>query len=246
MCTYGTPLDSGKISSELQTGAVRHQWSTCPKGHITFIPAGLALQWNWSYESESVHISMQPSLLSRLAADFMGDGGEPPSLKPFFRVFDDSLQHLVHELRRESGRNEPGKDLTTSSLIMLIASRIFRQSSALPVGHSRKGLSAGDRRKLSELFNDRLNEKIPLSELADEFGLSQYHFARLFKQAIGFPPHEYQIQLRISRARMLLVKRPDVRIAEIACELGFTDESHFRRHFRRIVGVTPAQYRDQQ
>ena len=246
MCTYGTPLKSGSISSELQTESARHEWSTCPNGHITFIPAGLAMQWNWSYDSESVHVTMLPSFLSGFAADFEKSNSDPPSLKPFFRVFDNSLLHLVHELRQESVGDKPGKDLITSSLMMLIASRIYRQSDALPAGNHQKGLSAADQRKLNELLNDRLNEKIPLSELADEFGLSQYHFARLFKQATGFPPHEYQIQLRISRARKLLVDRPHAKIADIACELGFTDESHFRRHFRRIVGVTPSQFRDQQ
>jgi AraC-like DNA-binding protein len=61
----------------------------------------------------------------------------------------------------------------------------------------------------------------------------------MFSRATGMPPHAYQIQLRIMRAKLLLKKWP---IASVAALTGFVDQSHFTRQFKRLVGVTPAQY----
>jgi AraC family transcriptional regulator len=163
---------------------------------------------------------------------------------------DDALRSLLYQLRDETLNDNLGKDLVTSSLLRLIVAHLYRLSNASITNVSADSESAAfsskDYRKSLEILNDRLHEKFSLSEFAAEFGLSPFHFARLFKRATGFPPHEYQLQLRIARAREMLCSQPGKNIAEIACELGFSDESHFRRHFKRIVGTTPSQFRLQQ
>ncbi len=208
------------------------------------------MEWDWSYKSESVHLTMLPSFLSSVGGEFENQDGERPTLAPLFRIFDHGLNNLLHQLRDETATVGLGKDLVTSSLLQLIAARIFRLSKAsltdIPPDRDTAGFSASDCQRSIEILNDRLDENIALSELAAAFNLSPFHFARVFKRATGFPPHEYQLQLRIARARELLRRIPGKTIADIACELGFADESHFRRHFRRIVGTTPSQFRRQQ
>jgi AraC-like DNA-binding protein len=54
------------------------------------------------------------------------------------------------------------------------------------------------------------------------------------------PPHEYQLQVRIARAKSAL--RTGSPIAQVALDMGFADQSHFTRVFKRLVGGTPAQY----
>ncbi|EIV1777898.1 helix-turn-helix transcriptional regulator, partial [Vibrio vulnificus] len=56
----------------------------------------------------------------------------------------------------------------------------------------------------------------------------------------GFPPHAYQIQQRLRLAKKLL--RQGRRILDVAQECGFHDQSHFHRHFKKAMGVTPGQY----
>jgi AraC-like DNA-binding protein len=81
---------------------------------------------------------------------------------------------------------------------------------------------------------------VTLDELAAQVHLSAYHLLRLFKAAYGLPPHAYLTQLRVQRAKRLLrAGRP---IAAVALDVGFTDQSHLTRHFKRIVGVPPGQY----
>ena len=126
----------------------------------------------------------------------------------------------------------------------LACSSNTRAASVFP--RSKSTLALCCRQRCIEILSDRLAEQITLAELAGEFGLSPWHFSRLFKQATGFPPHEYQLQLRIQRARSILAHSPSRTIADIAYQLGFAEESHFRRHFRRIVGTTPGKFRAQQ
>jgi AraC family transcriptional regulator len=72
--------------------------------------------------------------------------------------------------------------------------------------------------------------------------LSVYHFARQFKAATGLPPHQYVIARRAERAKQLLQTESDYSLAEVAASAGFSDQSQFCRHFKRIVGVTPGQF----
>jgi AraC family transcriptional regulator len=73
--------------------------------------------------------------------------------------------------------------------------------------------------------------------------VSPYHFARLFKHSTGLPPHQYVIACRVERAKELLRERDRLPLADVAAEVGFSSQSHFTRHFKRLVGVTPRRFR---
>jgi AraC-like DNA-binding protein len=89
-------------------------------------------------------------------------------------------------------------------------------------------------------LQERFNESVSLDELSAVAGLSRFHLLRAFKKRFGVPPHTYQLHARIARARVLLQK--GVSPADTASSVGFADQSHFTRHFKRILGVTPGQY----
>jgi AraC family transcriptional regulator len=73
--------------------------------------------------------------------------------------------------------------------------------------------------------------------------LSPNSFARQFKAATGLPPHQYVVARRVERAKQLLQTGSDRSLAEGAAHAGFSDQSQFSHHFKRIVGVTPWQFR---
>ncbi len=83
-------------------------------------------------------------------------------------------------------------------------------------------------------------ETLSLVQLAALSGLSMHRFATAFREQVGIPPHRYQCHLRLRRARELL--RQGMPPADIAAELGFFDQSHLSRHFKRRYGVTPASF----
>ena len=72
--------------------------------------------------------------------------------------------------------------------------------------------------------------------------LSAYHFARQFKAATGLPPHQYVVTRRVERAQHLL-RNSDLSLVDIAASAGFSDQSKLSAHFKRVVGLTPRQFR---
>jgi len=103
----------------------------------------------------------------------------------------------------------------------------------------RGGLPPRLTRHIREYIESHLGENISIVRMAELAGLSVFHFARAFRQSFGAPPHSYMLRRRIERADHLL-KDTGLALSEIALSTGFSDQSHFARHFRRITGMTPS------
>ena len=73
-------------------------------------------------------------------------------------------------------------------------------------------------------------------------GLSPHHFSLVFKNTFGTTPHHYLLLQRVEKAKRLLASG-EQSIGEAALEVGFANQSHFTRMFRRIIGETPREYR---
>ena len=95
-------------------------------------------------------------------------------------------------------------------------------------------------RRAVEYLRERLADPITLEELAQHASFDKFHLCRAFRAQIGMPPHAYLTRLRIARAKELLMS--GVRASEVAPQVGLYDQSQLNRHFRRIVGTTPARY----
>lgn len=106
----------------------------------------------------------------------------------------------------------------------------------------RGGLPGGVLRRICEHIESHLEDNISLEVLAVDAGLSLYHFARAFRQSMGISPHRYVMQRRVSKAQQMLAGT-DLPLATIAAAVGFADQSHFSRHFRRLAGTTPGGFR---
>ena len=91
-----------------------------------------------------------------------------------------------------------------------------------------------------DALHERFADEVPLEQLAVLAGMSKCHLVHLFHKEVGLPPHAYQIQLRVARARVLVAA--GVPLAEVATMTGFADQSHLTRLFKRVVGMPPGQY----
>jgi len=85
-----------------------------------------------------------------------------------------------------------------------------------------------------------LAENLSLDRLSEEFYLNKYHLGQLFKRATGFTINEYVIHRRILRARELLKRKLPVQ--QVGEAVGFRNNSHFIRTFKKLLGVPPKQY----
>jgi len=96
--------------------------------------------------------------------------------------------------------------------------------------------------RVIQYIDGNLHRALPLAELSSVVHMSPFHFARLFKERTTVSPHRFLIRRRIDHAMTLLTAdgRP---VDEVARTVGFRSASHFTTTFRRVVGVTPSEYR---
>ena len=144
--------------------------------------------------------------------------------------------------RGETSRGDPpgGDPLAAeTALIDAISTLIVRHALCHPEA-SRPCADPPRVALMKEHLAADLVEPLSLTELAARVGLSPFHAARLFTQATRMPPHAWRNQLRLQRALGPL--RDGIPVADVAAACGFTDQSHFTRHFRRMFGVPPGRW----
>ena len=105
-----------------------------------------------------------------------------------------------------------------------------------------KGLTHTQLQQVLDYIHAHLERDLSLAELAEVINISPTYFASLFKQAIEISPHQYVIQRRVERAKVMLSKT-DLAIADIALQVGFSSQSHLNQQFKRLTGMTPKQVR---
>lgn len=151
---------------------------------------------------------------------------DPGTTEAFLRAHE-SLDK-ENEQHHEPSGNE--------SLLCFLRGLVVRHSTSR-VPPARDGNEDAAIRRTQQFLDEHHAERVSLHELAKLAGLSAFHLNRSFCRKIGLPPHAYQLQVRIKRAKDLLQSGRS--IAETASLLGFVDQSHFTRHFKRSMGVTP-------
>ena len=107
---------------------------------------------------------------------------------------------------------------------------------------NRGGLAGWQERAVVHYIEEHMGEQISLRTLARLARLSVHHFCRAFKQSIGVPAHQYQVQRRMEVAKLLLADRT-VSVTDIALSLGYAQTSSFSNAFRKTTGWTPTVYR---
>ena len=157
--------------------------------------------------------------------------------------FDDEQQtRRFHQLINLNW-NEPGERLLTSSLACELLDHALLNQVGLRSGLQLKGgLAAYQRRQLVDMIEQQLAEPLNIGQLAAHCALSPYHFARMFRQSFGLPPHQYLLARRLARARDFL-RNSALGLGDIALACGFASASHFANRFKQTVGATPGEYR---
>jgi AraC-like DNA-binding protein len=160
---------------------------------------------------------------------------------PFFRqpiLLDRDITTGFLKLHQALEGDAPGLE-EDSRLLDVLARLIQRRAEGRPspgkTGRERRAV-----RLAREYLEDNHAKRVSLEELASAVHLSPFHLARVFKEEVGLPPHAYQTQARLRRAKDLLLRGWP--ISRVAHATGFFDQSHFARHFKRLVGVPPGSY----
>jgi AraC-like DNA-binding protein len=137
----------------------------------------------------------------------------------------------LHELMRE-----PDDALEAESRLALVAERLRRHLTRRAERQAPGDLAE----RLRAHLDEHAFERVTLADSAILVGASPAHLVRSFTHAFGLPPHAYQLARRVEAARVRLLEGEP--IARVAAEVGFVDQAHFSRHFKRHVGTTPGRF----
>ena len=209
-------------------------------GLVTVTDPEIRARWRVSGRSRTLHIWLPRSELRAAAGE-----GRPCSITSRFSENDRGLQRCAHRALVALNDGEVVSPLFLSSLALQVSLNLLTRP---PEGSARAsgGLSRSHARRVEEFLRSRAGDTTgaspTLSELAEETGLSLFHFSRQFRSTFGASPHAYSLKLRLERALDLLA-RTAMPVAEVASQTGFASPAHFGERFRREMGVTPGALR---
>jgi AraC family transcriptional regulator len=161
---------------------------------------------------------------------------------PRLMFADPGIMHLAQLFAAECGRDAPHARLYGDNLsiaLLLALSRLCaRPPSTIPRGY----LAPWQLRRVCEYLNAHLAEDVALRTLSDLVNLSRSYFSRAFKISTGLSPHQWLLQARIDKAKLLLLDT-DRPLAKVALDVGFSDQAHFTRTFTRAIGESPGAWK---
>lgn len=151
---------------------------------------------------------------------------------------DPLLRHRIHQLHESLEHRDDA--LEAEARMTLVVDRL-RAHLTGRLGAQRPHAANPDlAHRLRELLDRRSVEGMTLEEAAAELFAHPAHLVRAFSREFGLGPHQYLIGRRVDHARGLLLAGLPLR--EVATSVGFYDQPHFTRHFKRVLGVNPSHY----
>jgi AraC-like DNA-binding protein len=211
--------------------------------HLWIIGAGVPHKLEWRRETLRGVFYVTPEFASQSA------GGEISGsvLLNFYLVAkcDAKILHLLDDFESMEQPATQPEFVHVESLSSLIIVRLLRAWLCLTQRNSGRvnaGLGSETLARIEQLIEERLDTKLLLVDMAREMGMSRSNLARLFKHRTGISLGQYLISRRIHRAKELL-RSDEHRIGEIALSVGFSNQGHFDTFFKKLVGLTPREYR---
>ncbi|WP_103310471.1 MULTISPECIES: helix-turn-helix domain-containing protein [unclassified Pseudomonas] len=236
---------SGQAIVEERTAHEPWEANTVGRGDFFLTTSPVPYEMRWQVTSPEpfvvMHVYLGLALLERAIAEA---GGGAIQLREVSGGRDEVLSALLEQIRVELTRRGETSALLVQGVAQCVAVHLARHyvDAGAEDMSGRNALPAFKLKRVIQLMEQHLADPFNLGDLARAIGLSEYHFSRLFKRATGRSPSQYFIQLRMARARQLLIET-ERSVIDIGLEVGYGSASHFSQVFRREVGVAPSHYR---
>ena len=230
----------------LRSEGVKRDRPLYPRSILVLPDGSSILGTRWQGTWDSLVIYLEPAVVARVAAETFELDPTRTTVPPLDGFNSPKLFSTMLAVDAELRAGDVGGSLLAESFANVLAVHLIRH-----ITGSRRELASWDGvlprhklRRVIEYIMENLEGSPTLEQMAAVVDLSSYHFARQFKAATGLPPYQFVIVRRIERAQHLLRTNGGLGLAEVAFRSGFANQSNFCFHFKRIVGVTPRQFRE--
>lgn len=175
--------------------------------------------------------------MMQLATDIYGRYCREPNFDPAVAYTDydrSSFEELFALI------NIPGTDLEKQAALNSFLYQIIEKHSRGEIVSRKVGAQHEALHRVKSYIDQNFREKLTLQELAETACLNPFHLQKIFVEQYGRSPQEYIIFKRIMEAKRLLEHQTP--LIETALKSGFSDQSHFSRHFKKVIGISPGQF----
>ncbi len=219
---------------------------------------GLIEQGSQTFFHKGKTHQLGPGAISLLNPDEVHDGAGPESgykvrvfnLPPswlagqlggenYFKhaLSDDPMLYQQLLILHQWLEREPDNPALEGQLLQLLSLSLQRHGETVQTDKQHK-LSASQLAYVKDYLLANLEYKVSLEQMAELLGLSKFQFLRQFKQAVGVTPHAYLTQLRVEMSKVLLCS--GINVIQAGQQVGFYDQSHFNKAFKRAFGIAPS------
>jgi AraC family transcriptional regulator len=237
---------SGSAELTIGTGAHVERRVARPARFVLLAAGDEQAPIEWHGTRETLYLSMDGDQVDRLLGPevLAGGGRGTIRLRPQYAAEDLQVTRLMLNMVEEVMAGCPAGRLYGEALSVALADYVMITYGRDDPGRRRPGgrLSQAMAARVVEYMQAHLDRNISLVELGELVGLSSHHFSLVFKNTFDTTPHRYLLQQRVEKAKTLLAASTQS-IGEAALEVGFANQSHFTRMFRRLSGETPLAYR---
>lgn len=211
---------------------------------LTMSPEPYEMRWATDDAAgfQVMHLYLSQRLLDLAAREVLGKA-HALRLREVSGARDAHVSSLMALLHREMTRQGDTSSLCVQGIAQALAVHLFRHyRDASDAGKAANALPAYKLQRVIDHMRQGLANPFSLAVVAADAGMSAFHFSRLFHRATGHSPSQYFIQLRLEKARHLLLAS-GLSVIEIALEVGYASPSHFAQVFKRHTGTTPRAFR---
>ncbi len=201
------------------------------KRHAICINIGHSFTW--------VLLALDPVFVRRVAEGLEFDA-DRIELTEQRGITDSTLRHIALALRTGIHTGDALDRMYGEGLSTALAVHLLREYGASVLRPKRRygGLPRAKLMRALEYIQDQLNADLTVSGIAQAVYMTPYYFTRLFKESTGQSPYQYVVEARVRKAKELLTTGKFT-ISEVAHNVGFADQSHLTRHFKRVFGLPP-------
>jgi AraC-like DNA-binding protein len=237
--SFWVPIQGG---CNVRTDRARQSYAFSGNKVVVYPPGGL-WRGSWQGRVTCTKLEIGPSILRELSQ------GEIlfPARRYAAVVEDDKIRYSMLAMHQDLCAPTAGSDLFTQHLARGIALHYLERYCGRPAvaGSIRPEpkLSGDELLRVTAFIEERLQSRITLTEMAGLLDMNPTAFSRRFRQTTGVPPYRYVLQTRIELAKKALVQQRGVPLSELALSLGFYDQSQFCNTFRKLLGLSPSDYR---
>jgi AraC family transcriptional regulator len=211
-------------------------------GHLWIVPRSIPHTSSFQGPHGGALLSIGKSQFEHHIGPLMRGGRI--ELAPRFNLEDAQLEHSLRALLAVAQDRSGADTLMGEHLVNAACTRLAKRYavSKLNAVPRRGGLPMARLKRVLEYIDANVGKNITLSELAGVVNMSLYYFAVLFRQSTGLSPHRYVLNQRVERAKELL-RNQKLSVLEVSINVGFEHQNNFARAFRRVIGVSPTQFR---